>query len=99
MKLKNVIACLAVLAFVSGSTCAMAKNVDNQQKNAKKAPSEHQGIQRTDLYFLPYGKNKKNVDNQQKVEKQVKVEKKNNAKKTPSKHQGIQRRKSYVPFD
>ena len=36
MKLKNVIACLAVLAFVSGSTCAMAKNVDNQQKVEKK---------------------------------------------------------------
>ena len=35
MKLKNVIACLAVLAFVSGSTCAMAKNVDNQQKVEK----------------------------------------------------------------
>ena len=56
MKLKNVIACLAVLAFVSGSTCAMAKNVDNQQKvekqekvekkNNKKSSSEHQGIQR-----------------------------------------------------
>ena len=35
MKLKNVIACLAVLSFVSGSTCAMAKNVDNQQKVEK----------------------------------------------------------------
>ena len=35
MKLKNVISCLAVLAFVSGSTCAMAKNVDNQQKVEK----------------------------------------------------------------
>lgn len=35
MKLKNVVACLAVLAFVSGSSCAMAKNVDNQQKVEK----------------------------------------------------------------
>lgn len=64
MKLKNVIACLAVLAFVTGSSCAMAKNVDNQQKvekqekvekknNAKKAPSEHQGLQRRKSY-LPF---------------------------------------------
>ena len=55
MKLKNVIACLAVLAFVTGSSCAMAKNVDNQQKvekknNAKKTPSKHQGIQRRKSY-------------------------------------------------
>lgn len=35
MKLKNVVACLAVSAFVSSSTCAMAKNVDNQQKVEK----------------------------------------------------------------
>ena len=35
MNLKNIVACLAVLAFVSGSTCAMAKNVDNQQKVEK----------------------------------------------------------------
>ena len=35
MKFKTVVACLAVLAFVSGSTCAMAKNVDNQQKVEK----------------------------------------------------------------
>lgn len=35
MILKNVVACLAVLAFVTGSTCAMAKNVDNQQKVEK----------------------------------------------------------------
>ena len=40
MKLKNVIACLAVLAFVSGSTCAMAKNVDNQQKVEKQVKVE-----------------------------------------------------------
>ena len=40
MKLKNVIACLAVLAFVSGSTCAMAKNVDNQQKVEKQEKVE-----------------------------------------------------------
>ena len=40
MKLKNVVACLAVLAFVSSSTCAMATNVDNQQKVEKQEKSE-----------------------------------------------------------
>ena len=45
MKLKNVIACLAVLAFVSGSTCAMAKNVDNQQKVEKQVKVEKKNNQ------------------------------------------------------
>ncbi|MDD7286074.1 MAG: hypothetical protein PUG89_00300 [Succinivibrio sp.] len=35
MKFKNVVACLAVLAFVTGSSCALAKNVDSQQKVEK----------------------------------------------------------------
>ena len=40
MILKNVVACLAVLAFVTGSTCAMDKNVDNQQKAEKQEKIE-----------------------------------------------------------
>ena len=35
MKFKNVVACLAVSAFVTGSSCALAKNVDSQQKVEK----------------------------------------------------------------
>ena len=56
MKFKTVVVCLAALAFITGSSCAMAKTVDNQQKvekqekiekkNNKKSSSEHQGIQR-----------------------------------------------------
>ena len=46
MKLKNVIACLAVLAFVSGSTCAMAKNVDNQQKVEKQKKVEKKNVEK-----------------------------------------------------
>lgn len=45
MKLKNVIACLAVLAFVTGSSCAMAKNVDNQQKVEKQEKVEKKNNQ------------------------------------------------------
>lgn len=43
--LKNIVACLAVLAFVSGSTCAMAKNVDNQQKVEKQEKVEKKNNQ------------------------------------------------------
>ena len=43
--LKNIVACLAVLAFVSGSTCAMAKNIENQQKVEKQEKGEKKNNQ------------------------------------------------------
>ena len=43
--LKNIVACLAVLAFVSGSTCAMAKNIENQQKVEKQEKVEKKNNQ------------------------------------------------------
>ena len=60
MKLKNVIACLAVLAFVSGSTCAMAKNVDNQQKveNQEKIKKVDQSAQTVNTNSKPKRKRK-----------------------------------------
>ena len=60
MKLKNVIACLAVLSFVSGSTCAMAKNVDNQQKveNQEKIKKVDQSAQTGNTNSKPKRKRK-----------------------------------------
>ena len=63
MKLKNVIACLAVLAFVSGSTCAMAKNVDNQQKVEKQGK-----IKKSEVKYKKGEGWKKNFEGQKKVE-------------------------------
>ena len=45
MKFKTVVACLAALAFVTGSSCAMAKTVDNQQKVEKQEKIEKKNNQ------------------------------------------------------
>ena len=45
MKFKTVVACLAALAFVTGSSCAMAKTVNNQQKVEKQEKIEKKNNQ------------------------------------------------------